>query len=150
MRKLRWRNRNRRLGGALLELAVSVPVLMLIVWGTVDFGRAFYYSVTVSNAAETGAFFGSQDLFYSGRHSQSSAAATQDASDVGTVTVTSDRVCLCPNGASVNCVTGNCTGYGAPRVYARCNVERTFNTLVNLPDIPDLFTVRRRVFMRVQ
>ena len=50
----------------------------------------------------------------------------------------------------VDCVSGTCAGYGSPRVYVNCQVEKNFDTLTNFPKVPDLFTVRRKVFVRVQ
>jgi hypothetical protein len=145
----------------MLEFAVLLPVLALILVGAGDFGRAFYHSVTVSNAAETGSLYGAQDVIRSGRFAEMAQAAQNDARDLGTVSATANRFCACgpapapgqpwPDGAIVNCLTGSCSGgYGAPKVYVRCRVQRTFNTLVNLPGVPDLFPVRRDVYMRVQ
>jgi hypothetical protein len=144
-----------------VEFAVLIPVLGLVLVGAGDFGRAFYYSVTVSNAAESGALYGAQDVIRSGHYAESAQVAQNDARDLGTVSASADRFCACgpapapgqpwPNGAVVDCLTGTCGGgYGAPRVYVRCRVARTFNTLVNLPGVPDLFAVRRDVYVRVQ
>ena len=150
MQKLRSKNRDRNTGAVMLEFAVLLPVLALILFGAGDFGRAFYHAVTVSNASETGAFYGSQNVILSGHYDEMAQAARDDAKDVGTVSASASRFCSCPGGAVVNCITGTCAGYGAPRVYVRCQVQKTFNTLVNLPRIPDLFAVRRDVYMRVQ
>ena len=56
MRRLfaRWRRRGER-GNAAVEFALLVPVLILIVCGAVDFGRAFYAYVTVSSTAHEAA-----------------------------------------------------------------------------------------------
>src|SRR5262249_23476708 len=53
------RNRRPRCGVAAVELAIVLPVLVLIVIGCVDFGRFLYYYIAVTNAAEEGATFGS-------------------------------------------------------------------------------------------
>lgn len=160
MRMLRWKNGNGNAGGAMLEFAVLIPVVGLILVGAADFGRSFYHSVTLSNAAETGAFYGAQNVILSGHYEEAAQAARNDARDVGTISASADRFCACgpapapgdpwPSGAIVSCTTGTCPGYGAPRVYARCQVQKTFNTLVNWPGAPDLFSVRRDVYMRVQ
>lgn len=46
-------------GASLVELAVVLPLLLLLLMGAVDFGRAFYLSMEVSGAAESGAEYGS-------------------------------------------------------------------------------------------
>jgi len=146
-----WRHlKNEARGAAVIELAVAIPLLLLLTVGAADFGRAFYQSVTISHAAETGAVYGAQNNITSGHNSEMTQMARDDAADVGTVTVTPTRVCKCPNGAEVNCVTGACTGYGAPRVYVSCQVQKSFNGLTRFPGMPNGFMVRRKVFMRVQ
>ena len=149
------RHRLRRLfqtqaGSAVHEFALTAPVLMLIMVGAIDFGRSFYHSIAISNAAGTAAFFGSQSIMKSGHSTDMTTLARNDAADIGTVTVSSARVCRCPDGASVRCVSGTCRGYGSPRVYVRCDVSRIFDTMINLSKVPDLFTIRRQVWMRVQ
>ncbi len=150
MRTCRHHLKSEARGAAMVEFALAVPLLLLLTMGAIDFGRAFYQSVTISHAAETGAVYGAQNNITSGHDTEMVQRARDDAADVGTVTVTSTRVCKCPNGTVVDCVTGTCTGYGAPRVYVSCQVEKNFNVLTNFPKIPDMFTVRRKVFMRVQ
>jgi Flp pilus assembly protein TadG len=44
-------------GGAAVELAIVLPVLMLMVLGVVDFGRLFYAYVTVASAAHQAATY---------------------------------------------------------------------------------------------
>jgi Flp pilus assembly protein TadG len=47
-----------RLGQALVESALVFPVLMLLVLGSADLGRIFYYSIAITNAAREGARYG--------------------------------------------------------------------------------------------
>lgn len=55
------RRRQRSLGQGLVELALVLPVLLLIFMGIVDFGRAIYAYNSVSNAAREGARVGIVD-----------------------------------------------------------------------------------------
>lgn len=52
-----WRER----GQALVELAVLLPVLMIMLVGIIDLGRVFYHSVVIANAARDGARAGGGD-----------------------------------------------------------------------------------------
>ena len=45
----------RERGAAAVEMAIILPVLLLVIGGIVDFGRAFYYSVVTTSAAREGA-----------------------------------------------------------------------------------------------
>ena len=41
----------------LVELALSLPLLLILVLGALDFGRAFYLKVILENSAREGAYF---------------------------------------------------------------------------------------------
>lgn len=51
----RWRIR----GQSLVEFAVAVPVFLMLVLGTMDFGRAVIIATTLANAAREGARYAS-------------------------------------------------------------------------------------------
>jgi Flp pilus assembly protein TadG len=54
--------RRRSQGGqAMVELAVAIPLLMIVIVGAVDFGTACYISIEVTNAARAGAQYGAQN-----------------------------------------------------------------------------------------
>jgi Flp pilus assembly protein TadG len=46
-------------GQSLVELAISLPVLILLLLGTVDFGMAIFSYSVLRDAAQEGAFYGS-------------------------------------------------------------------------------------------
>lgn len=48
-------------GQGLVEFALALPVLLLILLGLADFGRAFYYTTTISNAARAGAEYAAKN-----------------------------------------------------------------------------------------
>jgi Flp pilus assembly protein TadG len=47
--------RSPRRGQAIVETALLLPILMLLVMGSADLGRVFYYSIAVTNAAREAA-----------------------------------------------------------------------------------------------
>src|ERR1700690_4066001 len=49
-------------GSSLVEVAIAVPMLMLVLAGAIGFGRAYYLAHEVSGAAEAGAVYGSQNI----------------------------------------------------------------------------------------
>jgi hypothetical protein len=53
---------NERRGQGLVEFALVLPVLMLLLLITVDFGRLFFTYIAVTNSAREAAFAASQDL----------------------------------------------------------------------------------------
>ena len=46
-------------GGAIIELVVLSPLLLVLVFGAGDFGRIMYYAITLTNSARAGAAYGS-------------------------------------------------------------------------------------------
>ncbi|MEO6577969.1 MAG: TadE/TadG family type IV pilus assembly protein [Candidatus Limnocylindria bacterium] len=50
-----------RRGQSFVEFALLLPVLLVLVLGTVDLGRAYFASVSLENAVKEGAFFGARE-----------------------------------------------------------------------------------------
>jgi len=55
------RPRHHEGGQSLVELAISLPVILLLLIGTVDFAMAIYSYVVLRDAAQEGALYGSMD-----------------------------------------------------------------------------------------
>ena len=77
MRLLSRKIHKKTAGTVMVEFALAGPVLLLLAMGAIDFGKAFYYSITVSNAANTGALVGSENMVESSHYSAMQDAATQ-------------------------------------------------------------------------
>ena len=54
------RLRRYRRGQSLVELAIVLPVLLLLTAGAIDLGRAFFGAINLENAVKEGAFFGAR------------------------------------------------------------------------------------------
>jgi Flp pilus assembly protein TadG len=52
-----------RAGQSLVEMAMVMPMLALLTFGLVDFGRAYYFQVSVTNAAREGARTGILNIY---------------------------------------------------------------------------------------
>jgi Flp pilus assembly protein TadG len=75
------RSAGRRRGAAATELALLLPVLVLVVLGCVDFGRFAYNYIAVTNAARAGASYGAMNNYTASTYSTWSAGITQTARD---------------------------------------------------------------------
>ena len=51
---------HRATGQSLVEFAITLPLLLLIVTGAIDLGRAYLTTINMQNAAKEGAFFGAR------------------------------------------------------------------------------------------
>jgi len=158
IRDNRVKNQKSQAGTACVELAIAVPLLMLMMVVAADFARLFYHSITVDNAAEAGSFYGSQNGVLSADYSGITQVSKDDAADLEGVRVTPDRYCDCPDKGTKECFADeNCTGfyggtglYGLPRAYVHVTVQQTFEPLLPWPGIPNPVAVTERVYMRVR
>lgn len=57
--RARTPKRNRESGQSLIELALSLTMMLMLLTGAVEFGLAFFQYVTMRDAAQEGALFGS-------------------------------------------------------------------------------------------
>ena len=141
---------NPRKGTAATELALMIGILAVILMGTIDLSRVFYFAITVDGASRAGAQWGIRSNGYSSDSTGMQDAAASNAEDVGTVTSTPERECVCEgNTTAVNCVTGTCTE-GVPQVYVTVTTETTFNTLFGWPALPDNIPLSSKTTFRVQ
>ena len=140
-------------GAAIVEFAVVSPLLVLLLVGTIDFGRVFYTAMALTNAARAGAQYGS----YSNGRSTSipgmrTAAQNSASPDVGTITATQTFYCECgapPNVQKFNsCIDETCGT--AARVYVDITTTKTFSLVAPLAGVPSTVAVTRHFLIRSQ
>jgi Flp pilus assembly protein TadG len=119
-----------RSGVAAVELAVLLPLLVLLFVLAVDWSRVFYYYVVIDNCARNGAVYASDAYSNVGSpYKDITAAALADAPNVQpTPTVTS------ATGTDAN-----------GHAYAECTVSYTFRTVSNFPLVPSTTQIVRTV-----
>lgn len=144
----RWQSRR---GVSTVELALTLPILLLLLLGVADFGRAYYAAIVLANAARAGAAYGSQSNAKSVDNVGIKTAAVQEGQNIGLTVnnVSTQPVCKCPtNGATINCITGSCTT--TPELYVGVTARDTFTTLVNYPLLPNSIPMMRSAAIRLQ
>jgi Flp pilus assembly protein TadG len=139
-------------GIAVTEMALLVPLLLLLAIGVAEFGRVFYTAITLSHAARAGVQYGAQNNAKSGDFSGMVKAAQDEAKDLGlgVISASGERFCRCPDGTVVNCLTGTCAGIGAPEIYVRVTTQTTFTTLASYPGVPSSVALTRVAVLRAQ
>jgi Flp pilus assembly protein TadG len=136
-------------GAVAVELAVALVFLFLLAFGIADFGRIFYWGITLDGAARAGVGYGVQNNGKAGETAAIEQAAKNEAADIGEITVSSDRLCKCPDGGTLACSLA-CPNSAVPEVYVQVTVSKTFNTLANYPGIPNEIPLSRTALFRVQ
>ena len=131
-------------------MALVLPVLFLLLMGVVDFGRAYYLAIEVSQAAHTSALYGSQNPSdITGMQN----AAVADAPDVPNFTASSvvaTSGCECSDGSSpvANCATNPSCGGMITVSYVQVNTSVSYSALFPYPGIPSPLTLRGSARMR--
>ena len=136
-------------GGAMVELAVVLPVLILIAIGVMDYGRVFFTSIAVANAARAGAEWGTAQTGNYANQTSIQNFAKYDGAEAGAITVTSSTTCKCGN-ATVTCAGSTCAGYGVPRVYVAVTATKKVGLILRYPGLPDTVTITRTATFRYQ
>jgi len=128
-----------RHGLATVELALVLPLLMLIILGCVDFGRFAYTYIAVTNASRTGASFGALNPF-------TTATQTTWTNEVRQKVV--DDMSAFPDFDPINNIqfSRSIDAGGLWRV--RVQVTYPFKCIVSWPGIPSQLNLTRAVEMR--
>lgn len=137
-------------GQTILEVALLIPVLLVLAVGIIEIGRYAYYSILVANAARAGAQYGAQSLATAADTAGIQTAAQNDGQNVAGLTVTSQQQCGC-TGSSIgsSCPATSCSSPNHPLVYVEVSTSGKFNSLFKYPGIPTSITVNSTELMRV-
>src|SRR5438067_6348902 len=122
------RFRPRRRGAAAVELALLLPFMAFAFVSAVDFGRVFYYSVTVEQCARNGAAFATTgpDVFHSSSYPDNiKNAAKRDASNLNLTQLTIDVA-----------TDGQKTSPSREPTYMDVTATYSFTTVTQYPGIP--------------
>jgi Flp pilus assembly protein TadG len=115
------------------ELAIVLPMLCFLFVVAIDYGRIFYFSLTVTNCARNGALYGSQDATHAVDTTGIQTACQKDAANLHV--------------ASLN-VTSTTDSSTSP-TYVQVTVTYPFTTVTNYPGIPSQTTLTRTIRMQV-
>lgn len=135
-------------GGSLVELALVLPVFLLLLVGAVDCGQAYYESIEVAGAAHAAAMYGSQNPTDT---TGMTSAAQDDAPNVPNLSVTTPTYgCECADGTgySASCSSlPSCPSNNA--VYrVKVTVTATYTPIFPWPGIPSSMSLSSSASMR--
>jgi Flp pilus assembly protein TadG len=124
-----------RRGASAVELAILLPFLVLIFLVALDFGRIYYYTLTIENSARNGALWACDPFA-----PQYSYSSVQDA-------VQADAANLSP-AIDNNNITSSAGVDASGNATVTVTVSYNFNLITNYLPIPNPYTVTRSVTMR--
>jgi Flp pilus assembly protein TadG len=141
-------------GASLVEFVVALPVLLVVLMGTIDFGRVFYLSMALTTAARAGAQWGAHSGARSGDIPGMRAAALAASPTVTGIDATPTQTCECTpdNGSSFTAAascTSPCPSGQHMLVFVSVVATKPFTTLSRIPGIPRTLTISRMSRLRV-
>jgi Flp pilus assembly protein TadG len=137
-------------GASLVELAFVLPLFPLLLFGAIDFARAFYLSVEVAGAAQAAAIYGTQNP---NDPTGIQNAARDDAPNVPNLSVGTPIIGTeCPDGTlyTANTTTmPTCSGGATAGVYRiNVTVTGTYAPFIPWPGVPSSMTLSSSAAMR--
>jgi hypothetical protein len=146
-------NIRRETGSAFVELALTLPVFVLLLIGAAEFARFAYVGIEVSNAARAGVAYAAQSRVTASDNDPIIRtaiinAALRDGSDVTELTAAPNHFCRCSDGSSSTCLPTDCSGSRIIE-YVQVNTSATVNSLFNYPGLPGSLTLHGQAIMRV-
>lgn len=147
-------------GGALVEFAICIPLLMLLLVGLIEIGRVAYFGIEVANAARAGAQYGSLSYPTTGGSKMNVAASKDGQNTISSLTTSGRYVCACwnpvtgqsrPTAPTVAACSTACSTGGHLVTYAQVTVSGTIRALFNYSSLglPDHWDITRVATIRV-
>jgi len=136
-------------GQSLVEVAVSFPVLLMLLLGAVEFGRLSYAKIQVVNAAHAGVQYGAQNRVTAANALGMQQAALQDGANISGLSATATYFCSCANGNVSTCAATDCAGSRILE-YVQVNTSATVNPLFYYRGSKRTFTLTGQAVMRVE
>jgi Flp pilus assembly protein TadG len=140
--------RRRSVGSAIVEFALTAPLLLLLTAGVLDFAMLIRTAASVADAARAGAQYGSRSTAAASDTAGIRSAALDASPGIAGMTVTPVKACKCADGSTVSC-NGSCVN-GGLRVYVQVTAQTTAPTVFRYAGLPFSGAVTSTASMRVQ
>jgi Flp pilus assembly protein TadG len=140
-------------GQGLIELALTLPLLILILLGGAEFARFAWASIETANAARAGAQYGAQTDITASDDAGMQTAALNDGVNLTGLTATSSHSCACSTAPTASLVcTAALSSCASPAIvleYVQVNTSSTIRPLYHWPGLPATFTPNGSALMQV-
>jgi Flp pilus assembly protein TadG len=128
-------------GGALVETAVTMPILFLLLLGAAEFALVEYKAIEVSNAANAAAQYGTSSPISAADTTGIQLAATNDATNVALGTTQVSISCICSNGSASTCAAGDCSSSHIEQILT-VQTQASYTPPIHLPGLPMTFALQ--------
>ena len=127
-------------GQALVELALTLPLLVLVLMGAAELARVAYVSIEVTDAAKAAVQNGGYSRSNAGKATSPASRQQPRLAHRTSLWARPDVTtsCICSDGTASDCSAGSCAG---SNVEQRITVttQTTFDPLIHLPGLPNSY-----------
>lgn len=135
-------------GSALIDLALTVPMLAVILLGVGELAQVEYASIEVSNAAMAGVQYGDQDATTAADTTGIQTAAANDAPNINLGTTNVSHSCICSDGSASTCQPTDCSGSNIETTLT-VQTQTTIDPLIHVPGLPTTYTLYGQAIQKV-
>ncbi|HEY6234219.1 MAG TPA: TadE/TadG family type IV pilus assembly protein [Candidatus Elarobacter sp.] len=138
-------------GSALAEIALVLPLLVLLLIGLVEVGRFGNYTILIGNAARAGVQYGAQNTVTAADTTEMQNAALRDGQNLAGLTATASAFCQCADGSVSTCLATDCPA-SHRIVFVQVLTSASVPSLTNssfLPAALRTITIQGKAVMRV-
>jgi Flp pilus assembly protein TadG len=135
-------------GQAVVELAFSIPLLIVLLLIVVETGRICLLAMALASAARAGVQYGAQNLTTVSDSAGMQNAALAGAPNLTGMTATGSHFCRCSDGTASTCLATDCAA-SHRLMYVSTNTSATYTPWFSWPGIPVATTLSSQAVMRV-
>jgi Flp pilus assembly protein TadG len=138
-------------GSAIAEIALILPLLVLVLVGLIEVGRFGNYTILVGNAARAGVQYGAQNTVTAADIAGMRSSALRDGQNLTGLSATPTIFCQCADGSTSTCLETDCSA-SHRIIYVQVITSATVPSITNsslLPSPLRTITVQGRAVMRV-
>jgi len=138
-------------GSALAEIALVLPMLVLLLIGLIEVGRFGSYIIMTGNAARAGVQYGAQNTITANDPIGMKNSAKNDAQNDTGLTANAITFCQCADGTGSTCLVTDCAS-SHRLIFVEVDTTGTWQSLTNFPYLPAslrTITVHGKAVMRV-
>ena len=129
-------------GSALVEMALFLPLYILVLGGIANCGFLIVEDIQVQEAAAAGAAFATIPGNYSNTNGMQTAAKASSSMLGSLITTVAVNVYSCSSGGTAVNTTASCPGGGGPLMFAQVTTTYTATTVLNFAGFPSTVTMQ--------
>lgn len=122
-------------GGAAVEFALILPILILMLAGIADLGKMVYIRSVLESAARAGAQASFADPSATATIETAVQTSITASGITNVVTPSAVESCQCSDSTSVDCTTGTCAT-GTVRHFVTVTATTTYTPMINITNLP--------------